>query len=353
MAGEYSKYPKLDAALRELKTGDYLLKVMEDCECQPVKGNKGWKNSELWVGNGVTWSVDNSSGNWIACNLTEADKSNEYRRADVIQFWRNENNLDFFEAVTDLCSKFHLENPFDGLSVKRLKKSAAKKIREARKKPSPQLRPIAPVKKEDYAGIEEQLKPYGTCYGHWYLERDRGILPETVSHPRFKGRVLEDFGLNLAFPHYCRTPEGWVKTGFERRFFYRRPDGVIEKKKGFNGGGKRGLWFSNADKKDKLIIVAEAAIDALSYFQLKQTDACYASTGGTLSQQQLAIFRYLLGETERRLLLIFDNDIDGRRYRDMIKRIPHKRGRVKVEHPPLGYADWNDFLNGKKEKGWK
>ncbi len=176
-----------------------------------------------------------------------------------------------------------------------------------------------------------------------YLEEERGIPPELLRSERFAGKIKGDFRGNAVFPHADKDGP----CGFEiknTRFT------------GFAKGGDKGLWFSAVNKGDTTLVIAESAIDALSYAALKPDEHTrYASTGGAMNPNQpaliyAAIRRMPEGST---LIIATDNDAAGRELAGQIEAIA-------IEASPAGLriirdlaegegSDWNDLLRATQE----
>lgn len=164
-----------------------------------------------------------------------------------------------------------------------------------------------------------------------YLIR-RGIGPDLLGSPRFAECLRVDRRGNVLFPHYDKQG----LCGFEMK-----NQGFT----GFSSGGKKGLWFSLALPTDLCLVLAESAIDALSYAILRpDPSARYMSTGGSLNNQQPGLIR---GAFEKMapgsvVVLAFDNDEAGEKLAAEVQSfapssIEVRRGR------PLA-KDWNQDL---------
>ena len=100
----------------------------------------------------------------------------------------------------------------------------------------------------------EAMKPIEG--GHSYLENERRIPAEVFCNPRFVGRIRIDSYQNAIFPHW--NQDGLCGYEIKNRNFT-----------GFAPGGEKGLWGSRISPDDTTLVIAETAIDALSYFVLK------------------------------------------------------------------------------------
>jgi len=85
-----------------------------------------------------------------------------------------------------------------------------------------------------------------------YLERERCVPAAVLLSPRFAGRMRIDSRGNTVFPHFDAA--GLCGYEIKNRGFT-----------GFAAGGEKGLWFSHTGADDRRLVLAESAIDALSY----------------------------------------------------------------------------------------
>jgi hypothetical protein len=163
----------------------------------------------------------------------------------------------------------------------------------------------------------------------------RGIRRETLSSDRFRGTWRIDDRGNLLFPHHDGPGLDGV-CGFEKK-----SRGFI----GFSTGGTKAIWTSNAGRADDKLVLAEAVIDAFSYFQIHGDGRTrFATTGGSFGESQArfvaaAIARMQPGST---VVIATDNDGPGERLAAKIRELA---GTVAVarERSPVG-KDWNDCL---------
>jgi hypothetical protein len=166
----------------------------------------------------------------------------------------------------------------------------------------------------------------------------RGLRPETLTCLRFWGTFrLRTISGEVIFPHY--DPDGI--TGFERK----HPERTR-----FAKNGRRAVWHSRTFKCDRYLVIAESAIDAMSFHQLQpRRDARYMSTGGTLSRYQRALLERAIARMppDSTLVLATDNDAAGRKMADTISELAQRanpRMRVEAPLPPHGHKDWNDVV---------
>lgn len=173
---------------------------------------------------------------------------------------------------------------------------------------------------------------------HDYLEKDRNIPPHILTDPRFADRISRDQYGNAVFPHYdCEQLIGYE---LKNRGFT-----------GFAKGGEKGLWCSNAGSEDTTLVVAETAIDALSYAAIFGPPAArFVSTAGQLSRLQKKLLLATFDEMpdHSKIILAFDNDHGGRDLFDQLDAVyavEDRRECVLTYHPPTRDGeDWNDVL---------
>src|SRR5437867_5162121 len=114
-----------------------------------------------------------------------------------------------------------------------------------------------------------------------YLEHQRGVPADVLLAPRFAGRMRIDSRGNTVFPHF----DAAGLCGYEIKNC-----GFT----GFAAGGQKGLWLSHTRRDDRRLILAESAIDALSYAALfpdAQDQTRYASLGGKPSLRQTGLIQ--------------------------------------------------------------
>lgn len=168
----------------------------------------------------------------------------------------------------------------------------------------------------------------------------RGIPAALLALPRFAGCVLRDDRGNACFPHRDRAGVcGWeVKNhGFT----------------GFSKGGGKGLWFSRTRPDDDALVIAESAMDALSYAALyPDAQARYFSTGGNLNPQQPALIASALGKMPQSaaVILATDHDEAGHKLAATIQSLAPEGSRLEFGRPlPDSGKDWNDQLQTHRE----
>jgi hypothetical protein len=167
----------------------------------------------------------------------------------------------------------------------------------------------------------------------------RGLRRETLSDPRFAGTWRVDRRGGALFLH--RDDAGTV-TGFEI------------KSRGFTGfapGGTKAAWQSEARPTDRVLVVTESAIDALSYHQLRRDkdDDCarYLSTAGAPSRAQFELLARVLSglPAASTVVVAVDADEAGHKLARQIEALARGVPRLGFcRQAPVGGKDWNDVL---------
>jgi len=195
-----------------------------------------------------------------------------------------------------------------------------------------------------YSGPEPRELGRIDFYAQWlrmrpyqggYLE-GRGLSSETIA--LFSDRIRLDERGNVAFRHDDLTDiVGWEL-----------------KNKGFTGfsyGGRKALFGCKVGLSGKvsapLLVIAESAIDIMSYYQLQPRCGFYFSFAGGMSHDQEELLAWVLNRySDARIVLATDNDLAGERYVEQIRQM---RSDVVRDCPPIG-KDWNDALNHREAR---
>lgn len=194
------------------------------------------------------------------------------------------------------------------------------------------------VTANDRGRVEQNYRRMLVAERHPYLENIRMIPAELLSSPRFIGRISIDARGNAVFPHF----DAGGLSGFELK---------NQAFTGFAVGGEKGLWTSRSHEKDRRLVFAESAIDALSYaalFPLKGTR--YASVGGKMNPQQPGLVRSEIAKLPAgaEIIAAMDNDNDGRKLAALIEAAVLESIRkdlvFRLHCPVLPSKDWNDAL---------
>ena len=120
--------------------------------------------------------------------------------------------------------------------------------------PVPVFAPLPKTAKSRVQVETEYARMQDACR-HPYLENERHLPPALLISERFLGRIRVDGRGNAIFPHFDLN--GLCGYEIKNRGFT-----------GFASGGCKGLWFSHKQTDDNRLVLAESAIDALSYATL-------------------------------------------------------------------------------------
>ena len=181
------------------------------------------------------------------------------------------------------------------------------------------------------------MRPMESC--KQFLEQVRGIPSSVLDSNRFDGRILSDDFSNAIFPHW--NAEGL--SGYEIK---------NENFTGFAPGGQKGLWGSRTRVTDKTLVVAETAIDALSYAALFGFERCrFVSTAGQLNPEQPELLKRAAAKMigpNAEIVLAFDNDKAGHALAENLTPILGEFIPCRLHFPATAGKDWNDTL---RERG--
>lgn len=173
---------------------------------------------------------------------------------------------------------------------------------------------------------------------HPYLEEVRKIPAHILTDPLFADRIRIDEHKNAIFPHFNR--DGLCGFEIKNRGFT-----------GFASGATKGLWFSQIGPADRRLVIAETAIDALSYAALKgQPYSRYVSTAGELNPDQPFLLEAAMKKLRAggEVVLAVDHDAGGDKIGAKIEAIFQSIGRPELafvrDVPSTPGDDWNDQL---------
>lgn len=193
--------------------------------------------------------------------------------------------------------------------------------------PQPKAAPTTKDRAAQARGLAA-CEPVGSR--HKYLE-SRAISSETLRH--FQSRVYTDARGNAIFPHF--DSDG--VSGLEIK---------NTKFTGFSKAGQKGLWLHGPADPAR-VVVTESAIDAMSHYQLDQSNpqrnqTLYVSTAGKMSPEAKANLQALIDKHPgAEIVAGFDNDGDGDRFTGELQEMASEREIVR--HKPQ-FKDWNDQL---------
>lgn len=191
---------------------------------------------------------------------------------------------------------------------------------------------LQPVRR-DLVGVRARWEAARDANGsHPYLEQARKIPADLLGSERFRGRVRIDDRNNAVFPHW--NHEGLC--GFEL------------KNEGFTGfapGGIKGLWGSRRNDSDQQLVIAETAIDALSYAALFGFERSrFISIAGSMNDEQPVLIREAILKLPAGSIVVaaFDHDDGGRLLLDRLRK--EVRNEIIEDIPNEPGEDWNDVL---------
>lgn len=195
-------------------------------------------------------------------------------------------------------------------------------------------RSLEPASK-DLLRVRARLEGMAAVTTHAYLEDERSIPRAVLSDRRFADCIRRDERGNAVFPH--RNEDGYSGAEVKNRGFT-----------GFLPGGSKALWRSASFESDNCLVVAESAIDALSFAALRPSPhSRYASVGGAMNPGQPELLRLAAQELPpgSRVVIATDNDEGGDRLLEAIREALRPLGIATVEDRPAARGlDWNDVL---------
>jgi hypothetical protein len=253
-----------------------------------------------------------SGGHWVYFSVRD-DRDN----GTIVDFVLRRENKSLGEVRDDLRQWLGLPRPERSLAER-----------------APDLQPVERSRHAVVKAVAAAMEAENSRYLN-----TRGLRPETLTDPRFMGTWKQDAKGNALFLH--RDDQGL--SGFEIK-----NDAFT----GFATGGTKALWQSRAAQGDNCLVVAESAIDALSYHQLRRAPAettRYASLGGSPSPSQLALVHKALASLPRGATLVaaVDSDSGGvhiaKQLEAVVSQQPGYAFRLDTPDKCLG-KDWNDVL---------
>ncbi len=215
-------------------------------------------------------------------------------------------------------------------------------LNEARLQPSKfrsrdQPQPIS----RDRLSVIKAVSNFQVAEEHPYLEQ-RGIKQSILKSDRFMGTVaIDDLG-NAIFPHYDR--DGLTGYSMKNSNFT-----------SFSPGGTKALWQSNQQPGDRLLVITETAIDALSYHQLfshQNSKTRYIATGGTISPHQLELISTAMAEMTNlggSIAIATDNDEMGNKMAKTLCDLATSKSQVERHVPQVG-KNWHEILKQSRQR---
>ena len=204
------------------------------------------------------------------------------------------------------------------------------------------LEPVTPDVMAVRARYEAAERLEGAAGYHPYLCEQRALHASLLASKRFFDRIRIDERGNALFPHW--NLEGLC--GFE----IKNADFT-----GFAPGGQKGLWGSRNNETDQRLVIAETAVDALSYAALFSRDRSrFVSTAGQMNPSQPALLNQAMRKmpTGSTIVAAVDHDAGGDAMVRAIEPIyAHVRDVLhredltfEVHQPETPGRDWNDVL---------
>ena len=199
----------------------------------------------------------------------------------------------------------------------------------------PSLQPI----ERDTLGVQARYAGFSPLGPHHpYLCEVRGIPSDILAEPFLAERLCIDERGNAIFPHYDDSGLcGWEA----------RNDGFV----GFAKGGRKGIFCTVPGEHDQKLVVAESAIDAISYGVIAGHDrARLLSFSGGLNDEQPRLLQQAMSKMPPGSMVIaaVDRDDAGDRYVSVLGDLFRQLGRedltFRSDQPPMIGCDWNDAL---------
>lgn len=203
----------------------------------------------------------------------------------------------------------------------------------------PKLEPTSP----DRMRVESEYRRMVNGLRHPYLEHERCLPASLLSSPRFAGRVRTDRRGNAVFPHF--DVAGLCGYEIKNQGFT-----------GFASEAKRACGSRISEPSDKRLVLAESAIDALSYavlFPDAEDRTRYASLGGKPNAKQPGLVQSTIAQLPEgaEIVAAFDADEAGRLLVNMVRiaveGVASKIGRnliFQVHLPTDEGEDWNQVV---------
>jgi len=199
--------------------------------------------------------------------------------------------------------------------------------------------PKMQAEKKSYEDLKVKWNEMESGYSA-YLSKERGLSNKIYESDRFKGRIKLDDRKNVIFGSFDKEDK---LVGFERR---------NRDFKSFEKGSSKALWASNRGKNDKVLVISESAIDALSYAQLKNEkkngikNHRFLATGGTwgkMAEERLIL--EIKSFNSKNITLAMDNDPAGQTFNEKLSTLIKTHAPEAKIHIQLPKSkDWNQDL---------
>ncbi len=254
-------------------------------------------------------------GHWIYCSVRDPGDA-----GSVIDFWQRRQGGNLGDVRKAL-------RPFlDGGAPPPLPRRSA---------PMPKLEPI----ERDILAVRARYECAQPIDGyHPYLVERRKIPAALLAQEAFASRTRTDERGNAVFVHFNRSGV----CGFELK---------NNRFTGFARGGTKGLWASVPADTDRDLVIAETAIDALSYAALSgHHRRRFVSTAGQLNNDQPGLIQSAIEKMPQggRVVMALDNDEGGDELAARITDLYAAAKRIDLalvdDRPQIRGTDWNDAL---------
>lgn len=269
-----------------------------------------------------------SSRHSVALRLDNQDKIIVSRRNGLWMYFSVYDDQDNGTVIDFLCNREGITPYQAGVVLNEWQQGYSGTLCE-------QIKPLEEQKPEP-ARIKRLYQKFDVAQAHPYL-LSRGISQETLLSDEFTGRVLMDVYGNAVFPHYHQGGVcGLELKGPQTSLFVR--------------GSQKTFWRSNYSDNQTKLLIAESAIDAMSYYQLFGIkNAFWIATCGGISPLQRELLKRLLRSANglREISLITDNNQGGDRLVDALKNDIEAegfQGKLGRHSPSHKGQDWNDVL---------
>lgn len=248
------------------------------------------------------------------------DGADFHHQGSAIDLVQRRFNCNFGESLRELDT-FILKNGFGSNSM--------------------QLTPIS----MEMSDLDKEIKSFNNIkplndYGMNYLEKERGLSKDTISHPLFQEQIFSSLRktsseekplFNIAFPlRGMRSLEYYVQL--EDNSFAQAFDVRNKNFKSTENQSLGAFWRSNFDRDKPIdtIFVGESPIDCIAHFELNKEklsgkNIMYMATAGAVQASQLHVLQIPFSSDNSQvpikaenLVSIFDNDLAGGKHTALI-----------------------------------
>lgn len=208
----------------------------------------------------------------------------------------------------------------------------------ARLDPNQYVRDLAPVTR-DLVAVRARFEAMGSVEpGNVYLTRERCIPSWLLTHPAVADTIRVDERGNVCLAH--QNEDGLCGYEIKNVGFT-----------GFASGGVKGLWSVTLEEPVRVLVVAETALDGLSYLAIRGgRDTRIVSIAGQPNPEQPRLLRTAMQELPAggRVIAAMDRDAGGDSLTECLRGIFTELGRGDLalidDRPEVQGTDWNDEL---------